>query len=285
MHPTARLTVTDVEPASVAAIAAGELGADARATVREMDATDIDAADGAVRPRGLRAVVPPPAARAGGAGVRRGHPRRRQAADHRPAAAAGAAAPPAAGDDAAVRAVRPVRARRRDQLAAHLQPVGAACAGRTRRPGDRGRVARRSCQSAGGGGHRADRLAWWAKRSRRPSTAGRTGREYRRKVQLCLDVFETMLAQSSFDFERPLTGMEIECNLVDADYQPAMSNREVLAVDRRSGVPDRIGRLQHRIQRSAAPAARALRLGAGSRGAGQPQRRRGEGQRRTARTS
>ena len=54
-------------------------------------------------------------------------------------------------------------------------------------------------------------------------------REYRRKVQLCLDVFETMLAQSSFEFERPLTGMEIECNLVDSDYQPAMSNQEVLA--------------------------------------------------------
>lgn len=53
--------------------------------------------------------------------------------------------------------------------------------------------------------------------------------EYRRKVQLCLDVFETMLAQSSFDFDRPLTGMEIECNLVDGDYQPAMSNSEVLA--------------------------------------------------------
>ena len=47
-------------------------------------------------------------------------------------------------------------------------------------------------------------------------------REYRRKVRLCLDVFETMLAQSRFDSDRPLTGMEIECNLVDADYQPAM---------------------------------------------------------------
>ncbi len=53
--------------------------------------------------------------------------------------------------------------------------------------------------------------------------------QYRRKVQLSLDVFETMLTQSSFDFDRPLTGMEIECNLVDADYQPAMTNREVLA--------------------------------------------------------
>ncbi|HET9890454.1 MAG TPA: glutamate--cysteine ligase [Mycobacterium sp.] len=53
-------------------------------------------------------------------------------------------------------------------------------------------------------------------------------REYRRKVQLCLDAFETMLAQSRFESEQPLTGMEIECNLVDADYQPAMSNRHVL---------------------------------------------------------
>jgi hypothetical protein len=59
--------------------------------------------------------------------------------------------------------------------------------------------------------------------------SGEQRRNYRRKVQLSLEVFETMLAQSSFDFERPLTGMEIECNLVDEQYQPAMANREVLA--------------------------------------------------------
>ncbi|WP_375487922.1 glutamate--cysteine ligase [uncultured Mycobacterium sp.] len=53
--------------------------------------------------------------------------------------------------------------------------------------------------------------------------------QYRRKVQLCLDVFETMLSQSSFEFDQPLTGIEIECNLVDGDYQPAMSNQHVLA--------------------------------------------------------
>jgi ubiquinone/menaquinone biosynthesis C-methylase UbiE len=45
-HPTADLTVTDVEAASVAAIAASELGEHPRATVRETDATAIDAADG-----------------------------------------------------------------------------------------------------------------------------------------------------------------------------------------------------------------------------------------------
>ena len=45
-HPTAELTVTDVDPLSVRAITAGELGEHSRATVRAMDATAIDAADG-----------------------------------------------------------------------------------------------------------------------------------------------------------------------------------------------------------------------------------------------
>jgi len=47
MHPTATLTVTDIEPDSVAAIAAAEWTADPRITVRPMDATAIDAPDGA----------------------------------------------------------------------------------------------------------------------------------------------------------------------------------------------------------------------------------------------
>ena len=46
MHPTAHVTVTDVEPDSVARIAAGPLGTDERATVRIADATAIDAEDG-----------------------------------------------------------------------------------------------------------------------------------------------------------------------------------------------------------------------------------------------
>jgi hypothetical protein len=45
-HPTAELTVTDIEPASVAAMTASDLGDHPRATVREMDATAIDAPDG-----------------------------------------------------------------------------------------------------------------------------------------------------------------------------------------------------------------------------------------------
>src|SRR5215204_5836972 len=45
-HPTAEVTVTDVESQSVKAIEAGDLGAHARATVRVMDATAIDSPDG-----------------------------------------------------------------------------------------------------------------------------------------------------------------------------------------------------------------------------------------------
>ncbi len=46
MHPTARLVVTDVNPGAVAAISAGDVGSHPRATVRQMDATAIDAPDG-----------------------------------------------------------------------------------------------------------------------------------------------------------------------------------------------------------------------------------------------
>lgn len=45
-HPTAQVTVTDIETDSVAAMAAGDLGRHPRALVREMDATAIDAPDG-----------------------------------------------------------------------------------------------------------------------------------------------------------------------------------------------------------------------------------------------
>ncbi|MHA3018964.1 class I SAM-dependent methyltransferase [Mycobacterium sp. BMJ-28] len=45
-HPSARVTVTDIEPESVTAISAGALGSHPRAEVRSMDATAIDARDG-----------------------------------------------------------------------------------------------------------------------------------------------------------------------------------------------------------------------------------------------
>ncbi|GAA1889119.1 glutamate-cysteine ligase family protein [Asanoa iriomotensis] len=52
---------------------------------------------------------------------------------------------------------------------------------------------------------------------------------YRQKVRRCLDVFAEMLRESRFDFERPLTGMEIELNLIDDAADPAMRNADVLA--------------------------------------------------------
>jgi hypothetical protein len=53
---------------------------------------------------------------------------------------------------------------------------------------------------------------------------------YREKVRLSLDVFTRMLAESSFDFERPMTGLEIELNLVDENADPALRNANVLEV-------------------------------------------------------
>ena len=52
---------------------------------------------------------------------------------------------------------------------------------------------------------------------------------YREKVQLCLDVFERMLHSWPFDDSPPLTGLEMELNLVGDDQQPALVNAEVLA--------------------------------------------------------
>jgi gamma-glutamyl:cysteine ligase YbdK (ATP-grasp superfamily) len=51
---------------------------------------------------------------------------------------------------------------------------------------------------------------------------------YRDKVHRCLDVFARMLAEERFSLDSPLTGMEVELNLVDPDGRPAMRNAEVL---------------------------------------------------------
>lgn len=53
-------------------------------------------------------------------------------------------------------------------------------------------------------------------------------KQYRDKVRRCLDVFERMLVEHTFDFDRQLTGLEIELNLVRSDWEPAFANAEVL---------------------------------------------------------
>ena len=52
---------------------------------------------------------------------------------------------------------------------------------------------------------------------------------YRQKVRRCLDVFALMLDDFGFDADRPMTGLEIELNLIDAAAEPAMRNEEILA--------------------------------------------------------
>ena len=51
---------------------------------------------------------------------------------------------------------------------------------------------------------------------------------HREKVRQCLDVFARMLRESRFDVENPMTGMEIEFNLVDDDGHPSLKSTEVL---------------------------------------------------------
>ncbi|HET8604889.1 MAG TPA: glutamate-cysteine ligase family protein [Marmoricola sp.] len=58
------------------------------------------------------------------------------------------------------------------------------------------------------------------------SRADRT--RHREKVRRCLDVLARMLRESHFESERPMTGLEIEFNLVDEEGHPALKNAEAL---------------------------------------------------------
>ena len=50
------------------------------------------------------------------------------------------------------------------------------------------------------------------------SRADRT--RYREKVHRCLDVFERMLSEERFHTDDPMTGLEVELNLVDDGGDP-----------------------------------------------------------------
>ncbi|EON23502.1 MULTISPECIES: glutamate--cysteine ligase family protein [Nocardioides] len=58
------------------------------------------------------------------------------------------------------------------------------------------------------------------------SRADRTA--YREKVRRNLDVFARMLREARFDTDDPMTGLEVELNLVDDEGNPALKNAEVL---------------------------------------------------------
>lgn len=58
------------------------------------------------------------------------------------------------------------------------------------------------------------------------SRADRT--RHREKVRRCLDVFARMLREARFDTDDPMTGLEVELNLVDDRGDPALRNAEAL---------------------------------------------------------
>ena len=70
---------------------------------------------------------------------------------------------------------------------------------------------------------------------------------YRDKVHRCLEVLARMLREERFAFDAPMTGMEVELNLVDTDGRPALRNDEVLTrIDNPAFVPE-LGRFNLEI--------------------------------------
>src|SRR3954471_9232430 len=59
------------------------------------------------------------------------------------------------------------------------------------------------------------------------SRADRT--RHREKVRRNLDVFARMLREARFDTDDPMTGLEVELNLVDEHGDPALKSIEALA--------------------------------------------------------
>jgi gamma-glutamyl:cysteine ligase YbdK (ATP-grasp superfamily) len=76
---------------------------------------------------------------------------------------------------------------------------------------------------------------------------GKDRQQYREKVRRCLDVFARMLTESKFEFERPLTGLEIEFNLIDDAHDPAMKNDDVLTAIANTDFQTELGRFNIEI--------------------------------------
>ena len=85
------------------------------------------------------------------------------------------------------------------------------------------------------------------------SRADRT--RHREKIRRCLDVLARMLRESLFDAEHPLTGLEVELNLVDEHGDPSAKNAEVLAAVDDPDFQTELGRFN--VEINLAPAALA----------------------------
>jgi gamma-glutamyl:cysteine ligase YbdK (ATP-grasp superfamily) len=75
---------------------------------------------------------------------------------------------------------------------------------------------------------------------------------HREKVRQNLDVFERMLRDAHFDTDDPMTGLEVELNLVDDAGDPAMRNAEVLQAIADSAFQTELG--QFNIEMNVQPA-------------------------------
>ncbi|MBN9112653.1 MAG: glutamate--cysteine ligase [Pseudonocardia sp.] len=62
----------------------------------------------------------------------------------------------------------------------------------------------------------------------RTTFSRRDRQRYRMKVHRCLDALATMLREHPFAHDEPMTGIEVELNLVDADLRPALTGVDVL---------------------------------------------------------
>ncbi len=62
----------------------------------------------------------------------------------------------------------------------------------------------------------------------RTTFSRRDRQRYRVKVHRCLDALATMLREHPFAHDEPMTGIEVELNLVDADLRPALTGGDVL---------------------------------------------------------
>ena len=119
---------------------------------------------------------------------------------------------------------RPVPRERPGQLAGRAGRASCS-AGRSRRPPGSGPGARGPIPSptnrvsVAGMGEEVDAQEF--------SRADRT--RYREKVRRCLDVFARMLREARFDTDDPMTGLEVELNLVDEHGDPALKSAEALA--------------------------------------------------------
>ncbi|MET7718799.1 glutamate--cysteine ligase [Streptomyces sp. NPDC005407] len=72
-------------------------------------------------------------------------------------------------------------------------------------------------------------------------------RQYRNKMQNCLDAFAQMLSEERFELERPQVGLEIELNLVDAAGEPTMRSTDILEAIADSAWSSELGRFNLEI--------------------------------------